>query len=573
MPETFLSYFIVRKRSISRIGFIYVIFTLLFLLLSARIIYLQVVKKSSFSDLARRQHIKIIPLNGQRGIIFDSKGRVLATNINVYSVYADPGDIEKKGYVAKILAQNLHLDEAKVLGKLRKKCHFVWIKRKVSLYDKKTIENFKLKGVYFLKERMRFYPQGRLVSHVLGGVNVDNKGIEGVELFYDKFLKGKEGFVSVLRDSLSRNIFIYPQIFESKKGLDLYLTVDAQVEYWVDKYLRETVHNYLAKAGSVIVVDSYTGAIIALANYPGYDPNNISFASSDSMRDRAAVDIFEPGSVFKIVTLVGALDKRIFSLDDRIYCEKGAFKIPGSVLHDWKPFGELTFKEAFKKSSNIGVAKIAHKLGPKNLYFYIRRLGFGKTTGIDLPGEQKGLLKPLRLWSDTSGYIVPIGQEVGVTVLQLARAMCVVANGGYLVKLHLCDKLKGDYGFVRKTRTRKVKVLSSRVASLAKNILIEVVNDGTGKLARIKGVTVGGKTGTAQKFDTKTGRYSHSAFRASFVGFVEYRGRSFVICVSIDEPHRSHFGGVVAAPLFKKIAQKLVKYESINNRIEVGNDY
>jgi len=561
------------NKCITRISVVYTFFFLLFFLLSARIIYLQVVKKSSFGDLARRQHIKIIPLKGQRGRIFDSKGRILATNINVYSVYVDPGGIDNKDYVAKILAQNLHLDEEKILIKLRKECHFVWIKRKVSLYDKKNIESFKLKGVYFLKEKMRFYPQGHLASHILGGVNVDNEGIEGVELFYDKFLKGKEGFVSVLRDSLSRNIFLYPQIFESKRGLDLYLTVDAQMEYWVDKYLCETVHGYLAKAGSVVIVNPYTGGIIAMANYPGYDPNDISSASGDSIRDRAAVDIFEPGSVFKIVTLAGALDKRIFSLDDKIYCEKGAFKIPGSVLHDWKPFGELTFKEVFKKSSNIGVAKIAHKLGPKNLYFYIKRLGFGKTTGIDLPGEQKGILKPLRLWSDTSGYIVPIGQEIGVTVLQLARAMSAIANGGYLVKLHLCDKLKGDYSFVKKVRIQKVRVLSSRVASLEKNILIEVVNDGTGKLAKIKGVTVGGKTGTAQKFDAKTGRYSHSAFRASFVGFVGNKGRSFVICISIDEPRRSHFGGVVAAPLFKKIAQKLVKYESINDKITVKSDH
>ena len=573
MLEIFLSHFAVKRKSISRISVVYTVFVLLFLSLSARIIYLQVIKRNFYGSLARRQHIKTIPLKGQRGNIFDSKGRILATNINVYSVYADPENIDRKRYTAGILAGVVHLGRDGILRKLKKKCHFVWIKRKISLYDKEKIENYKLKGVYFLKDKMRFYPQGPLASHILGGVNVDNNGIEGVELFYNNFLKGKDGFVSVLRDSLSRNIFVYPQIFEPKKGMDLHLTVDAQIEYWADKYLRQTVEDYSAKGGSVVVVNPYTGGIIAMANYPEYDPNNISSAPASYLRDRAAVDVFEPGSVFKIVTLAGALDKNIFSLDDKIYCENGAFKIPGSVLHDWKPFGELTFKEVFEKSSNIGVAKIAHKLGAKNLYYYIKKLGFGEITGIDLPGEQKGLLKPLRSWSATSGYIIPIGQGIGVTVLQLARAMCAIVNGGYLVKLHLCDKLEGSYGFVKKAKIHKVKVLSSRVASLEKKILIDVVNDGTGRLARIEGVTVGGKTGTAQKFDTKTGRYSHSAFRASFVGFVESKGRSFVICVSIDEPHKSHFGGVVAAPLFKKIAQKIVKYESIEGKSGAESDY
>ncbi len=561
-----------QRESNYRINIVYAAFVLLFLLLVARIVYLQIIKKDSFVSLARGQHIGVIPLEGRRGEIFDCKGSVLSDNINVYSVYADPEAIDNKDYAAKELSRILHLDYTRVSLKLRKMCHFVWIKRKVSMYDKEKVENLKIKGIYFLKDKLRFYPQGMLASHILGGVNVDNKGIEGVELFYNRFLKGKKGFVSVLRDAASRDLVIYPQIFEPKKGMDLYLTINAQVQYWAGKYLHDTVKEYSAAAGSVVVVNPYTGGIIALANQPDYNPNNISSVPPSSLRDRAAVDIFEPGSVFKIVTLVGALDKKLFSLGDKIYCENGTFKIPGSTLHDWKPFGNLTFEEVFEKSSNIGVAKIASKLGEENLYFYIRKLGFGEKTGIDLPGEEDGLLKPLELWSNTSGYIVPIGQEIGVTVLQLARAMCVIANGGYLVKFHLCNMFKGSYGFVKRTVTQRTKVLSSSVASEARRVLIDVVNDGTGKLARIKGVTVGGKTGTGQKFDTKTGRYSRINYRASFVGFVEIDGKNFVICVSIDEPRKSHYGGVVAAPLFKKIAQKLIDYRRVSSKIVVKDD-
>ncbi len=510
--------------------------------------------------LAESQYSKIISVRGERGKIFDCHNRILATNIKVYSVYADPYFVDNKIETAKRLSEELKLSRESILKKLNKSGHFVWIKRDISIEDKERLEKLELKGIYFLREEKRFYPQGRLASHIIGGVNIDNKGIEGIELFYDRFLRGKEGFVSVLRDASRRNIYIYPEVLESSKGLDLNLTIDIQLQYWVETYLKETIKKYSAKAGSVIVIEPYSGEIIALANFPDYDPNFINRASKDAFRNRAITDIFEPGSVFKIVTLVGSLDKKIFSMDDKIYCEKGKFKIPGSVLHDWKPYGELTYKEVFKKSSNIGVAKIAQALGAYNLYFYIRKMGFGRKTGIDLPGEAKGILKDPQSWSNTSSYIVPIGQEIGVTLLQLARALCAIVNGGYLVTPHLYKSLLGRYGFKKTLKFKRVKIIPSSVSLVAKRILIEVVDDGTGKLAKLPEVIVGGKTGTAQKFDIKTYRYSPYAYRASFAGFVEDRGNSFVICVSIDEPHKSHFGGVVAAPLFKKIADKLINY-------------
>ena len=550
-----------------RIYFIYAFFILFFFSLVTRIAYLQIVQKDLFKKLAQNQHLKIIPLKGERGRIFDRKGRILATNLNVYSIYADPKLIDEKIRTAKALASILNLDNKEVLTKLRKKSRFVWIKRKITPDQKTNIEKIKLKGIGFIKDRMRFYPQGRLLAHTLGGVNIDNEGIEGIELFYDRYLRGKDGLVSVVSDSACNSLFFSPRILKPQRGLDIFLTIDAQIQYWAETYLKETIEEYSAKGGSVVVVQPMTGEILALANCPSFDPNYISSTPQRFIRNIAVTDIFEPGSVFKIATLVAAVDRKPFSLEDRIYCEKGNFKIPGSVLHDWKPYGDLSLKEVFKKSSNIGVAKIATTLGASILYEYIKKLGFGQKTGIDLPGESSSLLKHPRAWSKTSSYIIPIGQEIGITILQLARSMCVITNGGYLVKPHLGKRLVGEYGFVKEAGVQKAKVFASSVASTVKDILIEVVEDGTGRLAKIEDLHVGGKTGTAQKFDLKLGRYSPNAYRASFAGFIEKQGSYFVISVSIDEPKKSHFGGVVAAPLFKKIAQKVIKYMWLEKEI------
>jgi cell division protein FtsI (penicillin-binding protein 3) len=269
--------------------------------------------------------------------------------------------------------------------------------------------------------------------------------------------------------------------------------------------------------------------------------------------------MFEPGSVFKAVTLVAALGQNKFNDNDQIFCENGSFKIPGSTLHDWKPYGTLNFKEVFKKSSNIGVAKIANQLGRQTLYVYIKKMGFGEKTGIDLPGEVSGTVKPVSAWSNTSGYIIPIGQEIGVNLMQLVRAFAVIANGGYLVKPHVVKSIYSQT-FYKDFSYQPKRVISQATATHARNILVEVVNDGTGKLAAIGGVRIGGKTGTAQKYDPVIKRYSPTQYRASFIGFISDLNPPLVIGISIYEPKKSHFGGVVAAPLFKKIAEMCIKY-------------
>ncbi|MCM8819975.1 MAG: penicillin-binding protein 2, partial [Candidatus Omnitrophica bacterium] len=422
-----------------RINYIYYFFTFLFFLLAFRITYLQIFYKEPFKNLAQTQYWVLIPLEGKRGKIFDRNGRLLASSMYSYSVFVDPALVENPSQVISCLSSKLGILPSEIASKISTKKRFVWIKRKISLAEKEEIKAFKLKGVGFIREQKRYYPQEILASTVLGIVDIDNKGLEGVEVSYDNYLKGKHGWVRVLQDSRQRKILLSPQIITPKDGADIILTIDAQIQYFAEKYLLETIKKFSAKEGSIIVMDANTGEILALANYPSFNPNKRT--SNTNYRNYAITDMFEPGSIFKIVTLIAAVEKNIFKDDDKIFCENGEFKIPGSILHDWKPYGFLTFREVFKKSSNIGVAKIANKLGAKVLYEYIKRLGFGYKTGIDLKGEISGKIRSLNTWSKTSSYIIPIGQEIGVTLIQLVRAFAAVANGGYLVKPYIVKKI------------------------------------------------------------------------------------------------------------------------------------
>jgi cell division protein FtsI (penicillin-binding protein 3) len=547
----------VEKRDNLRTNLIYLFFFFSFLLIFLRVSYLQLFKKDFFKKLSFQQYYRLLPLQGKRGNIFDRRKRLLATTMNTYSIFADPFLISSPKKVSELLSKELDLSEDVIYKKIKdKNRRFVWIKRKICWEEKERVRKLKIKGIGFLREEKRFYPQGNLVSHILGRVDIDNKGLEGVELTYDEFLRGKSGWVKVFKDSTFKEVIFTPQIITPQEGKDIILTLDSQIQYWTEKFLAETIKKFKAKGGSVIVMDGLTGEIIALANYPDFDPNQ---RGVENTINRAISEVFEPGSVFKIVTLLAALEENRFSEEDKIFCEEGEFKIPGTVLHDWRPYGELSFKEVFKKSSNIGVSKIATTLGEEIIYRYIKKLGFGEKTGIDLPGEAKGIVKLPNKWSKTSSYIIPIGQEIAVNLLQLVRAFAVVINGGYLVKPHVLKSIyfeggKKDYLYQRK------KVISSSTCKRAKGILLEVVKDGTGKLAYIEGVKIGGKTGTAQKFDVNLGKYSSTKYRATFVGFIDDIKFPFVIGITIDEPKKHHFGGVVAAPLFKKIVERILNY-------------
>ena len=482
----------------------------------------------------------------------------MAASLSCYSVFADPALVENPETAAHQLAPILKIGEDRVLLKLKRKCRFVWLARKISFDDKQKIKALKLNGVGFLREEKRFYPQEEIGSTLLGVVDVDNKGLDGLELFYDTYLRGKEGLTRVLRDSASRNVIFSPNIINPESGGTLVLTIDSQIQYWADTYVKETVKAYGAKAGSVVVMNAQTGEIFAMANFPGFNPNQRDTLGKVNMRDNAVCDIFEPGSVFKMITLVAAIDTKAFRDDEIIFCENGEYKIPGATLHDWKPYGNLTFRGVFHKSSNIGVGKINERLGPATSYSYIARFGIGQKTAIDVPGETVGALKPLAQWSKTTPYMIPIGQEISVNLVELTRAFAVVANDGYLVRPHVVKKIVFP-GFTKEIPIGRKAVITPSTAQHARDVLIEVVEEGTGVKAKIEGIRIGGKTGTAQKFDPAIHKYSPSRYRASFMGFVETKP-ALVIGVTVDEPSKSHFGGVVAAPLFQKIAAKSIEY-------------
>ena len=540
-----------------RLKYVYSLFIISFFILSIRIAYLQLFKSTFFKNLSKNQYFYVIPIDGKRGKIFDVKNRLLATSIGSYSLFVDPTRIENINLVASILSSNLGIPKDDILNKLNKNKRFVWIKRKLSLDEKEKIDNLRLKGIGFIREYKRVYIQKNLARQLIGAVDTDNKGISGLEIYYDNYLRGKNGYATVLRDSLSREIFINPNIISPKEGSNITLTIDAQIQFWAEKYLVETIEKFSAQHGSVVIMRADTGEVLALANY-SKDNSNRNFAICDS---------FEPGSVFKIVTLLASIESGKFSDDYKIFCENGEYKIPGTTLNDWKPYGLLSFREVFKKSSNIGVAKIANILGKSTIYNYIKKFGFGEKTGVDFFGEAPGRIKPPHTWSKTSSYIIPIGQEVSVNLMQLVVAFASIVNGGYLVKPYLLKNVESEF-MSKEIKFEKRKVFSESAVERAKKILIEVVEDGTGVLAKVDGLTIGGKTGTAQVYDPVIGRYSSKDYRASFVGFIDNPDFPLVIGVSIFGPKKSHFGGVVAAPLFRKIAEKISIYFGLKDKNE-----
>ena len=554
----------IRKRENPRAYVVFVLLACCFLLITVRLFHIQIINSGFFIRLAEQQHLRTVPLKGDRGRVFDRRGRLVAGNISSYSVYVDPKMIRDKKHAAGRLSDILGLDIQKVTEMINRDNRFVWIKRKIPYEEKTEVERLNDEGVGLRREDKRFYPHGRLMSHVLGGVNIDNRGIEGGELFYDNVLSGKDGKVTIFRDAAGRMLIGSSEVINPQDGCDITLTIDAQIQYWVEKYLKETIEEFHAKAGSAVVMDPSTGEILAMANYPDFDPNNIGAFTYDDLRNRAVTDVFEPGSVFKIVALTAAVDQELYSDDDIIFCEKGSFRIPGSVLRDFRPYGNLTFAEVFTKSSNIGTAKVAVSLGREVLYDYIEKFGFAGATGINLPGEVSGMLKRPSQWSKTSLYMIPMGQEIGVTAIQLASALSVIAGEGYLSKPYIVRKISCGYGQTEYMPVEKEKVFSDDVIKRVKNILLGGIEDGTGRAAKIKGIKAGGKTGTAQKYDPSIGRYSPNRYRASFIGFLPKDEAKLVIAVTIDEPRKVHYGGVVAAPFFRKVGSKAMEYIESN---------
>lgn len=549
----------------NRLNFIFSLFISLLTFLLIRVAYLQLALAHNLSGLAKKQHTAIIELQPKRGTIYDRNRRPLVVSLNLDSVYANAREVKEKRKTAQLLSPVLNVSESFLLERLSRDKGFVWLKRKLTPAESARLKALGIKGIEFVKEPKRFYPNGSLASHLIGYADIDNKGLEGLELLYDECLKGSPGYRATFRDAKRRPIASFEyEYFPSVDGLDLVLTVDEIIQHIAEREIDRAMKDAHPKGACIIVMDPKTGDILALSNRPTYDINSFEKVSPENKRNRVVTDMFEPGSVFKIVTAAAAIEKKVVGLNDKFFCENGEYKIAGHILHDHKPHGWLTFRQVIEKSSNIGTVKVAQILGPSELYRFVKAFGFGELTDIDLPGEVRGFIRPTSLWSKLSIGAIPMGQEVTVTPIQLACAISAIANGGGLVKPHIVKAVQDKHGEIIKSFEPTVlrRVLSEETAAIMRDILSGVVSKGTGRLAEVEGYKVAGKTGTSQKVEPD-GTYSHSKFVASFIGFAPVDDPKIAVVVMLDEPRPFYYGGVVAAPVFKRVAQNVLRYLEI----------
>jgi len=418
-----------------------------FLIIGIRLFFLQVVHASSLADRAEKQRRKTIMIEGDRGTIFDRKGRALAVNLELPSVFSTPGHLDNPSQTAKRLARLLARDPSQLKKRLKGEKSFVWIERKMDPSLAEKIRGLELDGIGFLMESRRFYPKRTLMSHVLGFAGVDNNGLEGIELRYDEFLRGEKGWVVLERDALGGSVFPKDLVYaQPSRGKDIILTLDEVIQFISERELKRAIEETSAKGGMVIAMDPYTGGILAWSVRPHFNPNHVEEHRPGDWRNRAITDLYEPGSTFKIVTAAAALEEGLFSPDEPIDCENGVLRVGGGFLHDHEPHGVLTFEKVLQKSSNIGIFKVADRLGNQKMYHYMKAFGFGEKTGIDLKGEVAGIVHPPSRWSGRSLVSMAMGQEVGVTALQVIRSASVIANGGWLPQPHLVSEVRDPDG-------------------------------------------------------------------------------------------------------------------------------
>ena len=517
-----------------------------------------------YLDKAREQQVtkEIVPV--KRGVILDRKGRELAINIDTESIYCDPSEIASPGQVASALSQTISRKPEIILASLSTKGRFNWLERKVSIDDAQRVKDMKLKGIGFVPDIKRFYPKGSLASHIIGFVGVDNTGLEGVEKTYDKYLltAGSDEKESVLRDA--RGNMLSDGLSREIEGNNVVLTIDEGLQYIVEKDLDEAVAKWKAASATAIMMDPLTGEVFAMASWPTYDLNNPEGVTAEQRRNRAVTDTYEPGSTFKVVMGTAALEEGIVRPDTRVDCSAGYIEVGGRKIKDAHRNGVLTFQEVIQKSSNVGSIKVGMALGKEKLYSYIRKFGFGQKTGFDLGGEVKGHIRPPDRWSGMSIGAVTIGQEVAVTPLQVLRAYSAIANGGFLVRPHVVSEITSpDGAVIYKAVPESQRIFSGRTIATFKNILKTVTEEGgTARDAAVDGNEVAGKTGTAQLMDPRTKRYSKDKYVASFVGFVpaEAVEPRIAMIVVIHEPKGAIYGGVVAGPVFRQIANESLSY-------------
>jgi cell division protein FtsI (penicillin-binding protein 3) len=540
----------------TRVAIVILGITLWSFLILVRLVQLQVFEHQSFVQLAAQKQQVTRSILAPRGIIYDSQMDELATNVPINAAVAEPRRMKNIQAAARSLAEILELNPQELLSRMTDPSHkaYMVIKRRIDPNAEKRIEALGLEGVYFVEESMRVYPNLDLACHALGFVNMNGDGMYGLEQQYDKDLKGKEGLFSLDVDARRRSY--RAQVDKPPvQGRSLVLSIDKGIQYIADRELIAAVDKAQARAGTVIVMESGTGRILALSNYPRFNCNAYSSYGADSWRNRAISDVFEPGSTFKVVVAASALEAGLTRPNEMIDCQMGSITIGRHVFHDHKAYGLLSFSQILEFSSNVGAARLGLRLGVQQLYESMRNFGFGSRSGIDLPGEIVGLVRDWHDWSGLSIGAISFGQEVGVTSMQILNAINTIANGGYRVRPTVVDRIideKGD--LVSVTAPERVRLISPQTAETVSSAFEGVVLRGTGRKAALEGYRAAGKTGTAQKI--VDGLYSPNKYVSSFIGFAPLPNPRLTIVVQIDEPRGSHYGGDVSAPFFQKIAQE-----------------
>ncbi|MBW1867412.1 MAG: penicillin-binding protein 2, partial [Deltaproteobacteria bacterium] len=548
-----------------RLILIGIVFTMLFGAIGTKAAYLQIFRTSWLSSKAAGQYTLDLVKHGRRGTIYDANHIEMAISIDTTSIAAYPRMIPNPVQTAAVLAKALNLNQGAVKRKLASKRSFVWIKRQVTPRESKAVSALKITGIDFIPAYGRFYPNRGLAASVLGFSGTEGRGLEGLEYRYENYLKGPTRKVTVLKDALGRGFDAEKESRGSDGGDNLVLTIDRNIQYIAENALQEAVTRFSARSGMAIVMVPRSGAILALAQCPRFNPN--AFASYDKglWRNRTITDPFEPGSTMKIFSATAAIESRACTSNSIFFCENGSFKIGKNTVHDTHAHDWLSLQQIVKYSSNIGAVKVGRSIGPEVLYKTLRDFGFGRKTGIDCPGETAGNLASWKQWSDIDAGAIAFGQGMAVSAVQLATAVSAIANDGILMKPYIVQAVTDQNGrLVKNISPREVRrVVSPETARTVRRILQTVTTSGgTGVQAALDGYTVCGKTGTAQKVD-RTGTYSKGKYVASFVGFAPARAPELTILVIVNEPEKQHYGGIVAAPVFKKIAEESLNYLNI----------
>lgn len=540
-----------------------------FLGLLLRLGYLQVWKHEEYSRLAENQHAKTVPLRAKRGPILDRSGQALAVSSAADTLYVTPAKVDDAPHLAARLARILGEPARDVVRRLTVSKKFAPVRRRLTPDMARAVRDLKEPSLTLVDDSLRLYPNRELAAQLVGFEGAEGKGLAGIEQAWDAHLAGVDGRAVVERDALGREVTGAPLVLKpSVAGQGVVLTIDATIQYLAEKEVDAAWRRTRAKSAMAVVMDPRTGEILAMAIRPTYNPNAFGSATDDDRRARAVTDPFEPGSTFKVIMAACALEEGVIHPTDRIYAENGAITVANATIHDWKKYGWLTFAEVLQNSSNVGAIKVGLQLGKERYYRYMTAFGFGSPTNLGLPGESRGLLRPPAQWSGLSLATMSIGQEVSVTAVQMVAAFSAVANGGRLMQPQIIRAVLDAQG--RELRSFEPKavrqVISPETARTLTEMMVNVVKNGTGHNAAIPGYDVAGKTGTAQKMDPTTKRYSRAPGVLSFVGFVPADDPRLAMIVLLDEPKNEKWGSEAAAPMFAAIGGEALRYLNVPPR-------